>query len=105
MRINKLNNLVRTLFVLLLAFGLFGTGQALASDRQARADIATAEIIFEFEADDFASYGVRRSGFLDITFASNVPSELYSEIITTLKAHPDIRGVLASKSGPSCSRF
>lgn len=100
-----IKKLTRPLLALLLTFGLFSSGQALASDRQSRADLAAAEIIFEFEADDFASYGVRSSGFLDITFASNIPNELYGEIITTLKAHPDIRGVLPSKSGPSCSRF
>jgi len=55
------------------------------------------------DADEFSSYSIEDDGFLDITFARNTPDVLYSEILNKLQKHPDIKGVLAGKSGTSCS--
>lgn len=75
------------------------------ADRQANAEHVVTTVLFDFEADEFVSYGVRRNGFVDLTFARNTPDEIYTQIIDTIRAHPDVRGVLAGKSGPSCRRF
>jgi hypothetical protein len=42
---------------------------------------------------------------VDATFTSNTPEPLYSEVVEKLRANPDIKGVLAGRGGPTCSRF
>ena len=72
-------------------------------DPQAKADLAVANILFEYEfGSEFASYRVDDNGFVDILMARNTPDEIYAEILTLMQNHPDIDGVLASKSGPAC---
>ena len=72
-------------------------------DRQAKADLAVANILFEYDyGSEFASYRVDDNGFVDILMARNTPDEIYAEILTLMQSHPDIDGVLASKSGPAC---
>ena len=82
-----------------------GASPVLAEDATSKTSAAVTNILFEYDADDFASYSIRDSGFLDITFARNTPDALYSEMLNKLKTHPDIKGVLAGKGGPTCSRF
>jgi hypothetical protein len=90
--------------VLLLGFGL--VMPVSASDAQFQADSAVADILFEYDgAETFATYAVAEDGFVDITFASNIPDELYSEILSRLQEHRAITGVLAGTSGPACSLF
>lgn len=89
----------------LLTCGMAAGGPILAEDALSKTNSAVANILFEYDADEFASFGVRDDGFLDITFARNIPDELFSEILTKLQKHPDIKGVLAGKGGPSCPRF
>jgi len=84
---------------------LAGTGIALAKDIPSKANSAVTDIVFEYDANDFSTYAVRESGFVDVTFARNTPDALYGEILTKLKNHPDIKGVLAGKGGPGCSGF
>ena len=72
-------------------------------DRQAKADLAVANILFEYDyGSEFASYRVDDNGFVDILMARNTPDEIYAEVLTRMQNHPDIDGVLASKSGPAC---
>ena len=72
-------------------------------DRQAKADLAVANILFEYDfGSEFASYRVDENGFVDMLMARNTPDEIYAEILTLMQNHPDIDGVLASKSGPAC---
>lgn len=85
--------------------GIAGTGPVLAEDALSKTSAAVTNILFDHDADEFASYDIRDSGFLDITFARNTPDALYSEILNKLQKHPDIKGVLAGKGGPTCSRF
>lgn len=93
----------RTVFLLAV---LLTAAPAAAADAQYVADTAVADILFEYEgSDQFASYAVSEDGFVDITFASNIPDELYSEILGRLQNHADIDGVLAGTSGPACSVF
>lgn len=79
---------------------------ALASDVQFKAESAVADILFEFDGSEtYAAYVVGDDGFVDITFARNIPDELYSDILQRLKDDERISGVLAGTSGPSCSLF
>jgi len=98
---------VKSLFQMTVLLSvLFFTSPVAANDAQYKADSAVADILFEYDgADEFASYSVRESGFVDITFASNIPDELYSEILNRLRNHGDIDGVLAGTSGPACRLF
>jgi len=77
-----------------------------ASDESAKdmADSTVANILFEYEgSDEFASYKVNESGFVDIIFARDMPEKLYGEILTKLQNSKNIDGVLSSKTGPSCN--
>ena len=58
----------------------------------------------DFDAS-FATYTVSNSGFVSISFASDMPDELYSEVLNELKTHPGIKGVLAGKSFPPCNAW
>lgn len=83
---------------------IFGITAAYALDAETKATNAVTSILFEAEADDIASYKINEDGFLDITFASNTPDLLYSLLLNKFLRHPDIKGVLAGRGGPSCSR-
>ncbi len=94
-----------SLVTVLLATLIFAA-PVVASDAEYKADSAVADILFEYDgSEQYASYAVNEDGFVDITFASNIPDELYSEILGRLKKHKDIDGVLAGSSGPACSLF
>lgn len=93
------------LFGLLCVIGILGAGPAAAGDLASRSDSAVADILFDYDADEFASYSVRDDGYVDINFASNVPEGLYSKILNELQNDPNIPGVLAGKTGPTCSLF
>lgn len=72
-------------------------------DARSKADAAVADILFDYEgAEEFASYAVRDNGFVDITFARNMPDALYSELLAKLKHDANIPGVLAGKTGRAC---
>lgn len=90
--------------VLLLAFS--SVLPVSAGEIQFKADTAVADILFDFDGSEiYASYVVGEDGFVDITFARNIPDHLYSEILQRLKDDERIAGVLAGTSGPSCSLF
>ena len=93
------------LIAVILTCSIAGASPALAEDAPEKTSAAVTNILFEYDADEFASYRIRDSGFLDITFARNTPDALYSEMLNKLKKHPDIKGVLAGREGPTCSRF
>ena len=72
-------------------------------DKQSKADIAVANILFDYEyGSEFSSYRVDENGFVDLIMASNTPNEIFSEILTRMQNHPDIDDVMSSKSGPAC---
>ncbi|KPK37321.1 MAG: hypothetical protein AMJ69_11915 [Gammaproteobacteria bacterium SG8_47] len=74
-----------------------------AEDAQAKADAAVAHVLFDYEGSfEFVSYAVNEKGFVDVTFARNIPDALYREILTKLQNHPDVDGVLSGKGGPPC---
>lgn len=100
----KLKSIWR-IMVLVAVCGLVAPAHVLAEDARTKATNAVTNILFDNNADDFVSYSIRENGFLDITFASNTPDPVYDKIITRLKNHPDIKGVLAGRDGPTCSSF
>jgi len=88
-----------------MACSIAAASTVLAEDAVSKANRAVTNIIFEYDAGEFASYRIRDTGYVEITFARNTPDKLYSEILNKLQKHPDIKGVLAGKDGPTCSRF
>ena len=91
------------LFVLLI-FGALSMQPVVAADAWDKASNAVANILFDYDGShEFATYLIKENGSVDITFARNTPDKLYGEILTKLKNHTDIKGVLAGKGGPICS--
>jgi len=93
------------LLFVLLSVGITGNSPVVAEDTQSKAGTAVSGILFDYDGDKFATYVVKDSGYVDITFASNTPDPLYGEILNKLRSHPDIKGVLPGKGGPVCSLF
>jgi len=96
---------LRRVLPLLVPLLIAGPWAAHAEDAMSKTSSAATGILFDYDASDFASYSIRDDGHLEITFARNTPDALYSEILNKLQNHPDIKGVLAGKDGPSCGRF
>ena len=96
--------------VLIFIVLLFGSGiapfSAAEDSPMDKADAAVANILFDYEySEEYTSYMVKDDGFVDVTFAKNIPKKLYSEILNKLNNHPDINGVLAGTTGAYCKRF
>ena len=73
------------------------------SGPKSAAEDVVSQILFDYDgSEEFASYLVREDGFLEIEFARNIPENLYAEIITKLRNHPSIPGVLPGRGGPVC---
>ena len=89
---------------LLAAVFMFSTmSVTVVADELDNADAAVTGILFDYEgSEEFATYIIKDDGFVDITFARNMPDKLYGEILAKLNNHPDIHGVLAGKGGPVC---
>ncbi len=85
---------------------LVGSAPVLANDAESKAGEAVANVLFDFDgSNEFVSYHVRPDGFVDAVFASNTPDRIYNEVVEKLRTNPDIKGVLAGRGGPTCSRF
>ena len=85
---------------------LIGSAPVFANESEAKASEAVANVLFDFDgSNEFVSYIVRPDGFVDAVFARNTPEPLYTDVVAKLRAHPDIKGVLAGRGGPVCSRF
>jgi len=91
-------------FYFCLLFCCFAaTAQSAEQNNQDVADSAVANILFDYDgSSEFASYTVNSSGFVDITFARDIPDKLYGEILTKMQNSKEISGVLSSKTGPIC---
>lgn len=97
------NSILVNFFLLAICIAAISVADESPMDK---ADSAVANILFDYEySEEYTSYVVKEDGFVDVTFASNTPDELYSEILNKLNNHPDIDGVLAGKTGAYCSRF
>lgn len=91
--------------VILVCLALVSSAVVNADGELDKASAALTGILFEFSAEEFTSYSIKENGWVDITFARNTPDALYSQILGKLESHPDIKGVLAGKGGPSCPLF
>lgn len=91
-------------FLAVITLGFVLTAATVfAGDRQYQSDAAVADILFSFDgSEEYASYAVREDGFVDITFARNIPDELYGAILSELQNDPRIPGVISGKTGPVC---
>lgn len=86
-----------------LGFALYASCM-FAGDVQYQSDAAVSDILFNYDgSEEYASYAIREDGFVDITFARNIPAELYGEILNQLRSDPRIPGVLAGTTGPVCA--
>ncbi len=92
---------------LFLTLALFvGGASALADESETKAGEAVANVLFDFDgSNEFVSYVVRPGGFVDAVLARNTPEPLYNELVERLRAHPDVKDMLAGRGGPACSRF
>lgn len=93
------------ILAVLVCAGFSGAVSGAGDDPVSRASAAVSNILFDNDADEFASFAIRDDGFVDIVFARNTPDAVYGDMIGKLRAHPDIKGVLPGKGGPVCSRF
>ena len=101
-----MKQIVRFITTLTLLSTLSALPAWAEEDAQSKADRAVANLLFEYDgAEEFASYLIRPDGLADISFASNMPDVLYSELLSKLQKHPDINGVIAGKGGRACRRF
>jgi len=90
-------------FIISISFGVINP--AFANDAESRATDALTSIIFDNDAESFTTYRISNKGFVDIIFAINTPDLTYSLLLNKLQRHPDIKGVLAGRGGPSCNSF
>ncbi|WP_018938138.1 MULTISPECIES: hypothetical protein [unclassified Thioalkalivibrio] len=100
----SLSVLILALSLTLALTGCATTSHATTPEARASED-ALSHILFDYDADAFTAYNMRRSGRVDITFARDVPDGLYSEMMDDLRAHPDIRSVRSARTGPACGLF
>ena len=95
---------MKNMTLILVVIVAFISSNLLAEELSARADLAVANILFEYDdASDFATYQVNEEGLVDIVFARNMPDALYSELLNKLENDPNIKGVLAGRGGPACT--
>jgi hypothetical protein len=97
--------LISSLLAVLIMLAASGVTPTQAEDAASAASAAVSGILFDYDADEFASYVINDKGYVDITFARNTPDAVYSEILNKLQTHPGIKSVLAGRGGPACSRF
>jgi len=81
---------------------LFSASSSLA-DTQITLD-AIDEVLFDYDkvGMEFINYKVTSTGHVSLTVDDSVPDDLYVELIQKLRAHKDIRSVLAGR-GDICS--
>jgi hypothetical protein len=66
------------------------------------AENAVTAILFDANMEN-VSCAFRKDGFVDILFGVAVPEAEYVRIVEQIRAHPDVRGVLAGRgSGNYC---
>lgn len=83
--------------LLLFLFSLASCLISLSWAGQLEAEAAVSNLLFD-EGMENASFKVRADGFVDILFGAAVSDTDYVRLLDKLRAHPDIKGVLAGKS-------
>lgn len=100
-----MDKLLQKLTTFLLCSFLLTGQPLLAADPPLSAENAITDIIFEHDANDFVTYEIESSGYTKVTFARNTPDDIYNNMVSEMRKHPDINGLLPGKTGASCSRF
>ncbi len=91
------------ILILLISLSLF-SNFCIAESKYDKAHSAISFILFDYDnVNEFITFKIRNSGYIDLSFANNIPDDLFLEIIQKLKKHPDVKGVLAGRGGPTCS--
>ena len=92
------------LFRVMLIF-MFYFGSAMAEVSVEKTESAVADILFDNELDEFATYNIDEDGLVDITFPNNMPDNVFGKVVRELKTHKDIDSVLPGRGGPACSLY
>jgi len=68
---------------------------------------AIDEVLFDYDKVglEFINYKVTSTGHVSLTVDESVPDDLYVELIQLLRAHKDIRSVLAGRDNICSSTF
>jgi len=68
---------------------------------------AIDEVLFDYDKVglEFINYKVTSTGHVSLTVDESVPDDLYVELIQLLRAHKDIRSVLAGRDDICSSTF
>jgi len=66
---------------------------------QQKATNALTDILFEYELDEYASYEVEKSGYVQLRIEGLVSINTYTKAITAMREHKDIDGVNAKQGG------
>ena len=73
--------------------------------RQGAADTAVAELLFERDLTETASYNVHNDGLVVIKFDRSVAQPVYRDIVERLRRDPRIAGVRAEQEGKEVCRL
>lgn len=96
-------------YLLVLSFLAGCASDQVISQEEMRVQDASAtevaNVLFEKEMDNLASYNVRRDGYVVIKFDQSVPFAKYNDVVETLRSKKTISGVYAEQGGKQvCGR-
>jgi len=97
--------MVRTLVVVFagsLWLGGCAQGNVISVQERAQqdaADAAVAQLLFDRELTDSASYNVKKDGHVVIRFDRSVSASAYADIVGRLRRDPNIASVYAEQAG------
>ena len=82
--------------------------QIISQEEMRVQDAAAAEVanvLFEKEIDNLASYNVRRDGYVVIKFDQSVSFDKYNDVVQVLRNKKSITGVYAEQGGKQVCRL
>ena len=66
---------------------------------QSKADAIVANMLFDNDLNDKASYNISKSGSVTIKFAESVNEKDYTKVVNLLRSNASVDGVYAEQSG------
>ena len=66
---------------------------------QSKADAIVANMLFDNDLNDKASYNISKTGSVTIKFADSVKEKNYTKIVNLLRSNKSVDGVFAEQSG------
>ncbi len=66
---------------------------------QNKADAVVANLLFDNDLNDKASYNISKSGSVTIKFSESVKEKDYTKIVNLLRSNTSVDGVYAEQSG------